>query len=565
MDPPVAMSPRHTVGEPVKVTVRTRLDHRAAFWLAFAYAVLMAASIVLKPGLRIPSALWPPMALEFCAYLILPTIQWPAIAGIGMLLDVTVVSTVIVLGTGKFPSPGYMVILSLTDTVECVGMVLALRACRLALRDGDPGVRIAPLLLCGLPLGALPGDLLTAWAHAVAANQPLMPLDVAIRCLSSTLTVVALTPLVLGLLRGFDEPIRAQAGPKEQIFIGCAFLALCVLYFGIPWHLDRFLELMLLAGPMLWLSLRCSQRAVAVVCAVIAIGIGIACAHGIGYFPPLVSVGTWRDGIMSAQLFLLTVCGEAVLINRIVLKERALLKDSKRKEAMLAAYCKALDETEDRTRREAARDLHDGVSQIIAGQSMILGALRRRVVDPDLREMIDQAVAASREAQSTVRTTIQDLSPPELDRASMPEVLAWLTSFFAQRYGFAVIWRLAGDSATATGDSGLIYKTLRELIYNAYKHSQVDSVEVILKADSKGVQLSVIDEGIGFEPDAPAADGRLRFGLAHVSERIAVAGGWLEIESASGQGCSITVHLPPHSVGAPNSPLARVQESTAPA
>jgi signal transduction histidine kinase len=531
--------------------------------MVFSYAVLMLASVVLKPSISITSALWPPTALEFCAYLILPISQWPAIFCISTLTDLAVVTPVILVVSGKAPSLAYVLMLTATSTIECVGMVLAFRTSRLALSEDEPGVLVAPLLLFGLPLGALPGDFLTAWAHAVSAGQPLMALDVAIRCLSSTLSVVALSPLVLGVLRGFDQPIRAPAGRKEQVLIGCAFLALCVLYFGIPWQLDRFLELMLLAGPMLWLSLRGSQRAVAVVCAVVAIGIGIGCAHGIGYLPPLVSLGTWRAGIMSAQLFLLIICGEAVLINRIVLMERALLKDSKNKENMLAAYCKALDETQDRTRREAARDLHDGVSQIIAGQSMILGALRRRMADPGLRDMVDQALAASKEAQSSVRMTIEDLSPPEVDRASLPELLAWLTSFFAQRYGFRVKWRLAGDPAPNAGDSGLIYKTLRELIYNAYKHSQVDSVEVTLASDSHGTWISVTDEGIGFETQTAAPDGRLRFGLAHVTERITVAGGRLDIHSSAGHGCSITVHLPAQSVGTPQSASIRPQGSPA--
>jgi len=557
MEPPIAI----TRGQLRNAGIDATLDARAVFWLAVGYAVLMIASIALKPGLAIPSALWPPMALEFCTYLILPTIQWPAISGIVALLDLAVVSAVFLVETGKIPSLGYLLLLSLNSILDCMGMVLACRASRLALRDDEPGVLRAPLLLLGLPLGALPGDLLSSWAHAVAADQPLMPLDVAIRCLSSTLTVVSLSPLVLGVLRGFEQPSRAQAGPKETAFIGCAFFGLCVLYFGIPWHLNRFLELMLLAGPMLWLSLRCSQRAVAIVCAVVAIAVGIACAHGIGYFPPLVSVGTWRNGIMSAQLLLLILCGEAVLINRIVLKERALLRDTKTKETMLAAYCKALDETEERTRREAARDLHDGVSQIIAGQSMILGALRRRIDDPHLRGMVDQALAASKEAQSAVRMTIEDLSPPELDRASMPELLAWLASFFAQRYGFGVKWGLTGDPAAVAGDSGLIYKTLRELIYNAYKHSQVDTVDVTVALDSSGTWISVNDEGIGFEPEATATDGRLRFGLAHVSERIAVAGGWLDINSSAGHGCSISLHLPHSSIGAEHAALIGSKES----
>ena len=564
MDPPVAMNPTCAIGAGLDVG----LAPRAIFWMAFSYAVLLIASVALKPSLVIPSALWPPMALEFCAFLILPITQWPSIVGVGTLLDLIVITPVIMLGTGKTPSLGYLLILTLTATLICIGMVLGFRLSRLAIDADEPSVLVAPLLLFGLPLGALPGCLLTTWEHAVAANQPLMALDVAIRCLSATLTVVSLSPLVLGLLRGFNEPIQAQAGPKERGFIGCAFLALCVLYFGIPWHLDRFMELMLLAAPMLWLSLRCSQRAVAIVCAIVAIAIGVACAHGIGYFPPLVSLGTWRDGIVSAQLFLLITCGEAVLINRIVLKERALHRDAKDKEAILAAYCKALDETEDRTRREAARDLHDGVSQIMAGQSMILDALRRRMIAPHLRNMVDQALAACKEAQSAVRVTIEDLSPPELDRAAMPEILAWLTSFFAQRYGFGVKWRMTGaDPAvgTAAGDSGLIYRSLRELIYNAYKYSHVDVVDVTVASDSSGTWISVSDEGIGFEPHAPAPDGRLRFGLAHVTERVAAAGGWLNVNSEAGQGCHITLHLPARIVATPQASLIHSPGSPAPA
>jgi signal transduction histidine kinase len=521
----------------------SRLDLKAVLWLVVCYVILLVGSIALKPEWSIPSALFPPLALEFSVYFILPLTQWPAIAGIATIIDMVVMTTVISLASGKFPPPWY--VFTPTTTLDCIGMVLAFRACRFAIRDDEPIVLLAPLLLLALPLGSLPGVFLSTWFHALAAHQPMEMLDVAIRCLSLTLTVVAWCPLVLGLLRGFAEPIRAQAGLREHAYIGCTFLGLGLLYFVMPWHLDRFLELMFLAGPMLWVSLRCSQRTVAAACAAVAIGIGVACAHGIGAFAPVASAGAWREEILSAQLFLLILCGETVLINRIVLQERALLRDARQKETMLAGYCKALDGAQERTRRDAANDLHDGVSQIIAGQSMILCALRRRVAEPQLREMVDQAIAASKEAQASVRSTIEDLSPPEIDRASPPEVLAWLTAYFLQRYGFTVNSHLTGDPTAAVAyDSALLYKTLRELIFNAYKHSQMDTVEVALESGPGGTCIEVRDHGVGFEPASTAPDGRTRFGLVHLAERIAVAGGRLDIRSAAGRGCSITVHLP---------------------
>jgi signal transduction histidine kinase len=505
---------------------------------------LLVAGLAFKPEWSIPSALFPAMALELSVYLILPPARWPAVAGIATVIDLAVMTPVIWLASGHFPPLWYVMALTGTTTIDSVVMVLMFRACRFALRDQEPIVLIAPLLVLALALGSLPGVLLSTYLHAVYSHQPLEPLDVAIRCLSSTLTAVSLCPVALGLLRGFGEPIRAQAGAKEHAYIACTFLLLGLLYFVLPWHLDRFLELLFLAGPMLWISLRCSQRTVAVACAAATIGVGIACARGIGAFPALASAGAWRDEILSAQLFLLIMCGETVLINRIVLKERALLRDSKQKEAILAAYCAALDAAVDRTRRDAARDLHDGVSQIMAGQSMILSALRRRVAEPQLCEMVDQAIAASKEAQATVRSTIEDLSPPEIDRATAPEVLAWLTAFFAQRYGFIVNAHVSGDPAAAALDSGLIYKTLRELIFNAYKHSQTDTVYVSLESGPVGICIVVSDDGVGFEPASTPPDGRTRFGLAHLTERITVAGGRLDIRSAAGHGCSITVNLP---------------------
>jgi signal transduction histidine kinase len=518
-------------------------DLKAAAWLAFCYPVLVAASLALKPAIPITGALYPPIALEYSAFLLTRRNRWPWIALLASTFDLLVMPVMTIASTGKLPALWYSLVLSLITSLTSLGMALMVRAFRLDEHDSRSMALAAPSLMLVLPLGALPGCLLTTWLHAQASHQPFVILDVAIRSLAASLSVIALCPLVLGFLRGFDEPIRAAAGARERFYIGCAFLGLCVLYFLVPWTLDRFLELMLLAGPLLWVSLRCSQRAVAIVCAAVALGIGFACAHGIGRFPPLIAEGTWRDGILSAQMFLLIVCGESLLINRIVLKQRALLEDSKRKQVMLAAYGKALDEAEDAARRAAASDLHDGVAQIIAGQSMILGALRRRMPETPLCEMVDQAIAASREAQSAVRATIDDLSPPEVDRASPQEILTWLTEFFAQRYRFDVQWRMTGDPADSS-HSRLVYRAVRELVYNAYKHSQADTVRVALCMDGTGTRLSVSDDGVGFDPKSAALDCRHHHGLSHLAERVSVVSGYLDIDAATGQGCTITVFLP---------------------
>ncbi len=511
--------------------------------LAICYPVLVAGSIVFKPSIAIPSALFPPFALEFTAYYLMQRSAWPAIWALCTVCDVSVISMVTRLTTGAWPGMGYALTISLSSSLSCFGIIAAIICIRPEDRGGQPLAMRVPLLGLALALGALPGCLISSWMHAHVAHLPLIGSDIAIRVMSLVLSVVTICPLLFGLVRGFEEPIPA-AGSRELALMGLTFSMLCLLYYAFTWPLDRFLELMLLAPPLLWVALRGSHRAVALACAVVACGVGVANAHGFGKFAALVSVGNWRGDLLSTQVFLLILCGQAVLINRIILEERALLKDSHRKQALLLAYGKALDQAEDSTRRAAARDLHDGVAQIIAGQGMILGAMRRCVTTSPLSEMLDQALAASHEAQSAVRATIEDLSPPEMERASPTQMLTWMADFFRMRYQFKVDWRLTGDEASAHRQSRLIFRIIRELLYNAFKHSKANEARVELALGLREIEITVSDQGIGFAQGAQARPDGKQHGLANIEERVAIAGGRVKTQSALGKGCSVKVRLP---------------------
>jgi signal transduction histidine kinase len=268
-------------------------------------------------------------------------------------------------------------------------------------------------------------------------------------------------------------------------------------------------------------------------------------AHGFGRFPSLVLEGSWQNGVLSTQIFLLIACGEALLINRMVLEQHTLLADAARKQAMLIAYAQALDTAEESVRKATAVDLHDGVAQIIAGQGLILSAMRQRVKrESPITALLDQAVAAGREAQNAVRATIQDLSPPEIERASLEQILSLVTQYFAVRHQFRVIAELEGDMRRTSGQLRLIYRVVRELVYNACKHSQSDAAHIRVKIDGDEIDITVSDQGVGYEAPAAIADGGTHFGLTNLAERIAVAGGRMIVDSKPGCGCRVTVQLP---------------------
>lgn len=523
---------------------------RAWIGLAAVYPLLMIGSVLLKPSVSIAPALFPPNALAFCAYYLLPPPLWAVNLLATTVWDLLIISGVTHMVAGTQPTIEYVLIVSWSSALICMGTALAVRMLGLETRARNNDPIAVPLLLLALAVGSIPGDLLATWIHARAAHGSIKAEDVSVRMLSALLTIVTISPLFLAVLRRVEGTELPLARATEIAGIGTSFAMLFGFYYIAPWPLDRFLELMLLAGPMLWLALRCSHFVVTVFCALVSILIAGACARGFGQFPPLVSLGEWQDGILSCQVFLLIASGGTMLINSMVLKQRQLLEDSRLKQAMLLAYGKVLDDTENAVRHTTAQDLHDGVAQIISGQTMILDALIHRMSPRNaLKDLVEEALAASREAQSAVRATIDDLYLPQMDQASLKDILATLGEFFQRRYRFDVDWQIFGDVSRSAQHNRLVYRAVKELLMNALKHSEATKAKVLLEIAGDALRLSVSDLGKGFDPAAVPNDGRRRLGLSGLSERVGMAGGRITVDSSPGSGCRVDIVLGANDTG----------------
>jgi signal transduction histidine kinase len=118
-----------------------------------------------------------------------------------------------------------------------------------------------------------------------------------------------------------------------------------------------------------------------------------------------------------------------------------------------------------------------------------------------------------------------------------------MAEFFERRYAFSVNWQISGDVSDATQHKRLIYRTVKELLMNAYKHSSVNDAQVTLEITEDAIQLSVSDVGVGYDHQNPPNDGRRRWGLAGLSHGIRMAGGRITVESSLGAGCRVNVVL----------------------
>jgi PAS domain S-box-containing protein len=203
---------------------------------------------------------------------------------------------------------------------------------------------------------------------------------------------------------------------------------------------------------------------------------------------------------------------------------------------------------EQRERRRLAQILHDHLQQLLYAARLNVGTLRRRTRDAELQGTIQQVDDVLNQCIMESRSLTVEISPPILYDVGLAAALEWLARHVQQTYGLAVAVEADPAAEPETEDMRvLLFQSVRELLFNVVKHAGVRHAEVTMSASStQEVQITVADEGAGFEP----ADVRVGqwagtgFGLFGIRERLELMGGRLTIAATPGQGTRVTIAAP---------------------
>jgi len=248
--------------------------------------------------------------------------------------------------------------------------------------------------------------------------------------------------------------------------------------------------------------------------------------------------GVVQDGRLERIWGVARDVSELVRTTEILQRERERLRE----------YAWELGLAEERGRREAAVDLHDGVGQLLAALQLNLAAAR----NPDRHDT--DALLAESEAilamiQTSAREVIADLSPPGLYDRGLQIALEWQAARVAQQHAMTVdlAVRVPSDDLDI-GWRVFVFKIVRELVQNVIKHARTSTVAVSVTLDQEQLHIVVADDGVGFEVprDGPAAAGH-RFGLWSIADRVRAVGGKFQIDSAPGRGCRVMISVDTHS------------------
>jgi signal transduction histidine kinase len=221
-------------------------------------------------------------------------------------------------------------------------------------------------------------------------------------------------------------------------------------------------------------------------------------------------------------------------------EERAIAEEAERQLRQLSQQLVATQEEE---RRKLSRELHDHVGQMLTALRMELGRMDRLRAPAEAR--LAGAVAECRQLVDEVVRIVRDLAlglrPSMLDDFGLQPALEWHVRDVTRRYGVPVQLRLDGEFDTLPDQyRTCIYRVVQEALTNCVRHAQAGRIAVTVSGCAERLDLSVTDDGVGFDAVRPCNG----LGLRGIEERVRELGGVMTIRSATGAGTMLTARFP---------------------
>ena len=195
-------------------------------------------------------------------------------------------------------------------------------------------------------------------------------------------------------------------------------------------------------------------------------------------------------------------------------------------------------------RKRISQSLHDEMGQNLTALQLDADWIRRHCHHlPAILDTVDRMQRGIEDSAASMRRIVADMRPRVLDDFGIIVAIKGLVKDVAARTGLTV--RFASQGALDDIDDDVktaLYRMLQECLTNVTRHAQASTVDVQLSADDGEIQLTVIDDGCGFAPQAHIKPDS--FGLFGMNERAQHLGGTVAVESALGKGTRIAVRLP---------------------
>jgi signal transduction histidine kinase len=219
-------------------------------------------------------------------------------------------------------------------------------------------------------------------------------------------------------------------------------------------------------------------------------------------------------------------------------------KELQEREHVLKALSNAMAEERADERLQIAGYLHDDLAQVLFRLSIQVDVARKLLEKgkvTDVGAQLDKIRESKQETSDRIRALIRDLHRSPLGAKGLAEALESFTDEVG-RDSSVRFHRDVADIDLPAPIALLVYHIAREGVMNALKHAQARDMWISVREEGGDIVLTLRDNGVGFDASAPGPEGH--FGMAMMRERAQVGGGRFEVQSAPGEGATITVRFP---------------------
>lgn len=252
------------------------------------------------------------------------------------------------------------------------------------------------------------------------------------------------------------------------------------------------------------------------------------------------------ENLVEDRTFELAAANEQ--LNREIEERRRIEEALREGQEQLKGMSARLSEIEEAEKKRLSMELHDRVGQNLSALSINLNIIKGLLPDElasRVKDLINDSSQLVKETGRCIRNVMADLRPPVLDAYGLEAALRWYVEEYSQRTGMNVNLMVEDMKARLPlSMETTLFRIAQEALTNVARHAQATHVTITLDRIAGELQLTIADNGVGFDPEAVYHPGKpAGWGLFNMRERAEGIKGKLYVESAPGKGTRVHIKV----------------------
>jgi len=237
----------------------------------------------------------------------------------------------------------------------------------------------------------------------------------------------------------------------------------------------------------------------------------------------------------------------SVFIFRLVYLRYKLKQEQKLQQELIkeeTKRSKAIIETEENERQRLARELHDGVGQLLSATKLNLSSLENNKCTPEERLRLVNSMDILDESIREIRNISHNMVPDILLKFGLKRAIEDFIIRINQTKKLEIHFECNGfeENSLEDTDKLMLYRLIQESVNNTIKYAQATNMTIQLSADMNEISLLMEDNGKGFDIEEAKRKGGI--GFKNMQLRTEYLKGKLEIDSSPKNGTTIIIEIP---------------------